>query len=246
MKIAVQFAGDLPRELADLWYKHLRKHMNHPIVHLTDLTTEPLSFADEVQRIEETDICKAKYKHLAVLKGDILNLDYDIVVQKDVSDVFNRPFDIALTKRTVKEGKYKMLSLSQPHNTGVVFSRNRQFWRLCLERYEHYPDHRWMMGQVCISETANAYREDIKLLELPASLYNYAPKSQDEDLRDRFIVHYKGPRKFWMLNTEKVYDESVRVGLMAQDPKLFYTEDHPNYKEIVAEQKRRGQYVEKT
>lgn len=241
MKIAVQFAGNLPREIADVWYKNIRKHMKQDIVHLTDLETEPLSFADEVQRIDEKDIAKAKYKHLSMLKGDVLNLDYDIIVQKDVSDVFNRPFDVALTKRRVEEGKFKMLLLSQPHNTGVVFSRCREFWELCLERYDKYPENAgWMVGQVCISECAHLHRERFRFLELPAALYNYTPKNREENVSGRFIVHYKGPRKDWMVNSDAAAAEGVRVGLLAKDQRLFYTQDHPNFKEIVAEQRKRG------
>lgn len=241
MKIAVQFAGNLPRSLADVWYESLRRYMKHPIVHLTDMVTEPLSFADEVQRIDEDDIAKAKYKHLATLKGDVLNLDYDTVVQRDVSDVFNRPFDVALTKRKVAKGdKFYMLALSQPHNTGVVFSRNREFWKLCLERYDKYPPNSgWMVGQVCITECAHIYRDRFKFLELPAAFYNYTPKTREEDVSQRYILHYKGPRKDWMLDTPETYEEGRRVGQLANDPRLFYTQDHPNFKAIVAEQKKK-------
>jgi hypothetical protein len=38
----------------------------------------------------------------------------------------------------------------------------------------------------------------LTVLDLPCELYNYTPASDAEDLRGRFVVHYKGERKAWM------------------------------------------------
>jgi len=40
----------------------------------------------------------------------------------------------------------------------------------------------------------------IRIKLLPKDIYNYAPEREDEDLSDRVIVHYHGPRKAWMLS----------------------------------------------
>lgn len=236
MKIAVQFAGNLPRDLAEVWYKNVRKHMDCPIVHLTDMETEPLAFADEVQRVDEPDICAAKFTHLSMLRGNVLNLDYDTLVQRDVSDVFNKRFDVALTKRNWKDDTKKLLYLMSPHNTGVVFTRNPNFWADCLKRYRLYPPNKqWMVGQVCITEFANIYKNKYKVIEIPAALYNHTPKTRDEDVSNRYIVHYKGNKKHWMLDTQEIFMEGHRVGMMAIG-KTEITPDHPNFDEIVIEQ----------
>jgi tetratricopeptide (TPR) repeat protein len=38
----------------------------------------------------------------------------------------------------------------------------------------------------------------LTVLDLPCELYNYTPASDAEDVRGRFVVHYKGERKAWM------------------------------------------------
>ena len=240
MKIAVQFAGNLPIEIAKVWYENIRKHMNCPIVHLTDMDTPAFDFADEVQRIPEPNVPKAKYLHLSMLKGDILNLDYDTVVQRDVSDVFNRPFDIALTVRKAKKDKNEMLNLGSPHNTGVVFSRAPEFWKLCADRLDNYPeDQRWLSGQANITECAHIYRKNFKVIELPGFLYNYTPKSHDEDVSERYIVHYKGHRKHWMVKTQAAWDEGLRVATLSLGA-IPFTPDHPNFERILQLKKEQG------
>ena len=240
MKIALQFAGPLPREVSQVWYENIRMHMDCPIVHCTDMETEAFDFAAEVQRIDEQNIPKAKYRHLAQLKGDVLMLDYDIIVQKDVSDVFLRPFDIALTVRKAKQDKNEMLHLGSPHNTGVIFSRNQKFWEFCHERYLNYPsDVGWMSGQNNITECAHIFRKEFKIIELPGFLYNYTPKNQTEDLSERYIVHYKGHRKHWMVPTQAAYNEGYRVAKLAEGPTPF-TPDHPNFERIMKLRKELG------
>ena len=233
MKIALQFAGKIPREIAECWYTALRKHMDHKIVHCTDLETEAFSFADEVQRIDEQDIPRAKYRHLSLLKGDILMIDYDVIVQKDVSEVFNKKFDLALTLRKSNRGKSEMLHLGSPHNTGVIFSRTNEFWKECEKRYLCYPDNqKWMVGQVNITESAHIHRKRFKIIELPAYLYNYTPQVKDEDLSEKYLVHYKGNRKHWMVDTKAAFDEGYRVAKLSADP-IPFTPDHPNFKRIM-------------
>ena len=242
MKIAVQFAGNLPREIADVWYENIRKYMKHPIVHLTDMTTESFWFADEVQRIDEQDIPMAKYRHLSTIKGDVLSLDYDIVVQKDISDVFNRPFDIALTKRKAKKDFNEMLYLGSPHNTGVVWTRNNEFWKICAERYKLFPkEQQWMIGQINITECAHIYRKKFKIIELPAFLYNYSPDTKEEDVSKKYVVHYKGTRKYWMVNTKAAFDEGNRVVSMTSKG-LTISQDHPNLKRLMKLQREKNEH----
>jgi hypothetical protein len=37
------------------------------------------------------------------------------------------------------------------------------------------------------------------VLELEIDPYNYSPSSPYEDVSQHYVVHYKGPRKEWML-----------------------------------------------
>ena len=43
----------------------------------------------------------------------------------------------------------------------------------------------------------------LNLKTFPCSLYNYTPDRSDEDLSERFVVHYKGLRKEWMLRLSR-------------------------------------------
>ena len=232
-------------EIMDACYASIRRHMQNPIVHLTDMTTPALPFAWQVQRIEEPDLMKARFKHLAALKGDILLLDYDTIVQANVSNDFPPGYAIGLTKREPDDPNKLLLCLASPHNIGVIFSRAPQFWERVLARLDEYPDKdTWNTAQVCVTECAHMYRKRFNLLELPAEQYNYTPKSMAEDVSAHKIVHYKGNKKHWMVASLAALAESKRVEQIVLKSKTFYTQEHPDFERIEAELTRRANMTE--
>lgn len=147
-------------------------------------------------------IARAVIEAYATVSGEWLFLDTDVLVQQDVSEVFRQAFDIAVATR---EGTFKDaaeetsgLMARMPYNKGVVFSRSSLFWANALVAIDGLKDgaQHWMGDQqaFCNVIAGGAFT----VLTLP-NTYNYPPKSQHEDVRDKACVHFKGSRKAWML-----------------------------------------------
>jgi hypothetical protein len=187
VKVTVTFFGDAPVSLARLMLQSVRKYMDCPIIQLTDETTPKLDLADEVQRLPyEGDFGDFRLKHFINVSGDVLHLDYDVILNKNVSGVFDQDFDVAMCKRMTT------------FNMGVIFSKNTEFWKDVHARYKSIPIKTWTLIQTATTETAKKSKHKYKVLELPWKTYNYPPGTEDEDVSNRAIVHYKGERKKWM------------------------------------------------
>lgn len=140
-----------------------------------------------------------RLKHYANLEGDWLFLDTDILIKKDVGHVFDKPFDIALASRDGTAWAGTEYAKVMPYNFGVVFSRNREFWKQALAALQCAPKQlqEWEGEQRITCEMATHKRSPFGV-EILSSDYNYTPKIREENLEGRFILHLKGPRKAWM------------------------------------------------
>ncbi len=177
----------------------VRKHMPHAtIVHHSDLTSPAISGVDEVVRSDRKDpLILHRFKMMSE-EREFLSLDVDVVLQADLSHVFEQEFDVALTlrERPIKfDGE--ILGSRDRYNGGVMFSRNPQYWKDCVSESLYMPIDMqdWMGPQIAMTTIAPEY----KVLELPDRIYNYAPKSEDDDLSECKAVHYKGMRKDMLL-----------------------------------------------
>jgi lipopolysaccharide biosynthesis glycosyltransferase len=173
------------------------------IVQFTDERTPIFSFADEAIRrpIRNLGFMEFRIHHFASYPHkEMLFLDADTIVQKDPWDVFLNDFDVALTARAepLTSGGVDVTD-QMPYNTGVMFSKGTKFWRKVCEGLKAYPlDARnWFGEQVEIAKVVKSGQFNV--LEVSDAEYNYTPKKRDEDVSSRYIVHYKGKRKEWML-----------------------------------------------
>ena len=88
-----------------------------------------------------------------------------------------------------------------PYNTGVMLSKPSgwKFWReaerCCAEISEEHQ--RWWGDQHAVKAVADS--ASLCILDLPCETYTYTPESERKDLSGRFVVHYKGVRKRWMI-----------------------------------------------
>jgi hypothetical protein len=204
MNVAFLFQGPLPQSLARVMCESVRKAMPGVRIHqLTDLGTPSLTFVDAVQRVDLTDLIDFRFQHLARFPEDMICLDYDCIVQRDIGAVFDQPFDLAFTRRpkadrTASQGA----AAAMPHNLGVIFQRTsgKAFWSEMSEEWTK-GEYNWLAGQMLVSQ--KIAKGDFNILELPGEYYNYTPSKPDEDLRARAVVHYKGNRKHWMVPGEE-------------------------------------------
>jgi hypothetical protein len=174
------------------------------IVQMTDQSTAAVPGVDAVIRRDwdNRKMMLFRLAHLAALERPAsVILDTDVIVQRPLDPVFERPFDVALTIRhePIKDLDGVNITPRMPYNTGVMFSRQPRFWAEALEYCRQLPEshHDWYGDQLSVKHLADSRRFDV--LELPCDEYNYSPRTEDEDVTGRYAVHYKGARKEWML-----------------------------------------------
>lgn len=176
------------------------------IIQMTDESTPVVSGVSSVVRKRFNGyLMTFRMEHLAALRGEWITLDTDVVVNGDITQVFSQDFDVALTKRYGKILDPDGIDIVEhmPYNTGVMFSRNHQFWegaykQLLLQMPQSA--HKWWGDQLSVRIAADSGRFNV--LELPCDKYNYTPAAQGEK-SDALVIHYKGKRKEWMINEHK-------------------------------------------
>lgn len=196
------YAGDFkPRERIHPLIASIRRAMpGVPIVHLTDLQTCKIAGVDEVVRAFDAPLALGCVRAYASCEGEWLFVDTDVIVQQDVRHVFEAPFDIAVATRdgTLKPDEVGTKFMARmPYNKGAVFSRSPAFWQSAVERLEgmSVKQQAWMGDQLAMCETIQSSMFMVRILP---NRYNYPPHQQFEDLRDKAILHFKGPRKVWI------------------------------------------------
>lgn len=176
------------------------------IVHLTDQETAPIIGVDEVIRNDYDGIHLMTFRlaQFACLRPcEVVFLDTDVIMEKDLGPLFSAGFDAALTRRNnvIRDPTGINAAEVMPYNTGVMLSKPSgwDLWYNAWKYCETLPDatQRWWGDQYAIKAVAKA--APLRILELPCDLYNYSPDREEEDLSERFIVHYKGQRKRWMV-----------------------------------------------
>lgn len=213
------FAGPVPTELADRMVEGINQAMpGSEIYQMTDEATPAIRGTKQIRLPRGEDFIEFNYRHHTLIQGDFIRIDYDVLVQKDLSEVFEDDFDVGLTIRTDDDKATPANSLlvqMYPHNFGVAFSKGAHtFWQEMYDAYMAIPHRDGWMDACAATEVA--YRTTkVKVKDYPCFKYNYTPVTQFEDLSDKYAVHYKGPRKAWMVDTAHTRSEGSRVGVMA-------------------------------
>jgi hypothetical protein len=179
-----------------------------PAVQLTDERTPAVPGVQAVRRLPTAPMAVLRLAHQAAVTGAWLFVDSDVVIQRDVRDVFHQQFDVALTTRNWPHLKLAAgFSERMPFNVGVVFSRSQAFWRDAEALVRQMPDdlQHWMGDQQAICDLVATGRFTLALLK--GTRYNLPPAADADRTpatekmeRKAFIIHYKGvSRKTQML-----------------------------------------------
>jgi len=201
--ISFLLVGSVP--YAETMVQSMKDVHSLPVVQMTDLTSPAVAGVDEVVRLPfRIPLMLYRLKHLANYPHtEMLVVDTDVIAKRPVDDIWDRPFDVALTFRDPGELKTADgidRSTEMPINTGVMFSRSRDFWRDAQAYLAHgTPElQRWYGDQVAVTEIMRRKMYDVLLL--PCSEFNWAP-SHRLDTSDAAFWHYKGAiRKKWISN----------------------------------------------
>ena len=174
---------------------------NVPVTQFTDLTSPILDGVDSFVRLpEDMPMALMRMTHHASCLGDWLFCDPDIIFKNDIQDVFDEPFDVALTDREGTYMEHTDYAEEQPYNTGVVFSRNPDFFKEVIRQLKQYPNklQEWEGDQRVICNMAMDQETPFDIIVIPGLTHNFTPETQHEDVSHASILHYKGARKAWI------------------------------------------------
>lgn len=201
MIVAFLHVGPDPT-LAEIMVESVKRHMpTVPIIHMRDEHTPQIGDVTQIIPWDGERLMTYRLRHLAALpKGDVVTLDTDLIVQKDLRPVFHRPFAVALTKRKgpIYGGDGKDITEAMPYNAGVCFTKTPDFWRDCYAWIQEQSEalQTWYGDQYALKHFAQKY----DALDLDCGHWNYTPGTAREDVSAKAIVHYKGNRKQWMVD----------------------------------------------
>ena len=166
------------------------------IVHLTDHETPGLLGADTVVRLRlEGDFWRRHWSAYAELDGDVICANTDIVFRGDVRHVFDDTADVMVP--VIRDPRVR-------YDAGIVFCRSRQFCAALAENGASGLD-AWLANYGAEIDSGRH-----RVRRLPGSVYSYVPASASDPCDGALAVHYRGPRKRWMLAGWQQAEESRR------------------------------------
>jgi 6-hydroxymethylpterin diphosphokinase MptE-like protein len=122
----------------------------------------------------------------------------DCVLARDPASVFEQEFDIAFTV-----GPFADCLI----NTGAIFIRGGAPVRYIWERAYAEMGLEWGDDQKALAAVVKPTRDPsvnvadgFILRFLPVDPYNLAPEYPDDDCRRGYVLHFRGPRKAWMMD----------------------------------------------
>jgi hypothetical protein len=190
--------GDQP--WAQMMVESINRVTGYTVVQMSDLNTPEVEGVDEVIRIPmKVPLMSFRLKHLSLCPYDKwVTFDTDVIVKKSIDDVWEREFDVALTKRGKGRCLHNGVDIApeMPFNTGVMFSREPHFWKEAYAWLRAQPEdlQGWWGDQRAVAETIQDYR----VLALSSDEFNWAPETEGQR-SDARVWHYKGARrKEWM------------------------------------------------
>jgi hypothetical protein len=190
---------------------------------------------DPMQPMYERASALLAYLRSAAFNRDTVFLDSDALVNRRLDEVFALGFDVGLTYREaerlmpINEG-VMFLSARRPERVrGFFEARLATYEALAADPYitGFYGDvKRWRGGQLSLNAHAHGlspyspYRSDeadgARLRFLPCDTFNFAggegeAASAMERLDERFVVHFKGMRKYAFMYAAQAEQASSRV-----------------------------------
>lgn len=177
-------------------------------------------------------------------RSNLTFLDSDILINANLEDLFQQDFDIALTYRDFED---------MPINWGVMFISQQgqssaigfleEVAKVYQERYLtsdiFWCDQYALMDVIGRERFFNRQSDTLcvhntKILLIPCSVYNFSPEptldSIVPELKDKKILHFKGPRKRLMALYWNTYLKARKHSSIAQVPLLWFKKTQLRFK----------------
>jgi len=143
--------------------------------------------------------------------GPTLFLDTDMLLLKKIDNFINiNDHDISVTIRTEKalaamlheDHKKKFPELFNktfgevmPFNSGIYFCKEKYVLEFMLDSFKTMPQEyfSWYGDQIALNLMSRSKKFKIKIFE--NYKYNFTPKSINENIEDKYLLHFKGRRR---------------------------------------------------
>jgi len=137
---------------------------------------------------------------------DILQIATDVLIQRDISEVFHWPYDIAACRYWLKE----RIDGAFCGDVNFIHDGGIRVFREALSIYRKNPKYQDGCdgGQKAFLEASN--RPNFVVRELNPYYHCRTPENAQEDLSEASIIHFRGPRKAWMI------PYAQKIGLIAE------------------------------
>jgi hypothetical protein len=145
-------------------------------------------------------------------KRPIVLLDSDILINRPLSPIISRDYDVALTWRSSKNqpinGGFMILNNTRPEVTKNFFARYASLYE---KKYQGQAG--WWGDQLALRDSVGLSlseysskiivdSEGCRIFLLPCDRYNFSPENNFQGvaspLKSKFVLHFKGERKRFM------------------------------------------------
>lgn len=197
MRLCFLFFGPQEEKIAQVMIASARQFMpNIVLTQLTDMTTKRVKGVDECRRLDGMTYGYLLAHHMSQCPHPLIRVDYDMVFQGDITHVMDGDyFDMAFNLHGDPNVISTEFGRKYPLATCLWGAKDNRF--ATDFRAHHIKSGRddWLGLVPSANEVAERYR--IKTLD--GAVYNYCPKDRDDKPASALVIHYKGPRKEWML-----------------------------------------------
>ena len=153
------------------------------------------------------------YCQLEIVKkyGPTLFLDADMLLLQDIDEFVEiNKHDMSVTIRSESTLKVKLhedhkkkypklfnktFGEVMPYNAGIYFCKEKYVLEFMLNSFKKMPKEyfSWYGDQIALDMLNKNKKFNIKIFD--NNKYNFTPKTIDEDISDKYILHFKGRRR---------------------------------------------------
>ena len=199
-----------------LGYSIKKIYPNHKIITIIGKNQKKIPYSDisETYNFSKSSIMyDIIYCQLEIVKkyGPTLFLDADMLLLQDIDEFVEiNKHDMSVTIRSESTLKVKLhedhkkkypklfnktFGEVMPYNAGIYFCKEKYVLEFMLNSFKKMPKEyfSWYGDQIALDMLNKNKKFNIKIFD--NNKYNFTPKSIDEDISDKYILHFKGRRR---------------------------------------------------
>ncbi len=199
-----------------LGYSIKKIYPNHKIITIIGKNQKKIPYSDisETYNFSKSSIMyDIIYCQLEIVKkyGPTLFLDADMLLLQDINEFVDvNKHDMSVTIRSESTLKVKLhedhkkkypklfnktFGEVMPYNAGIYFCKEKYVLEFMLNSFKKMPKEyfSWYGDQIALDMLNKNKKFNIKIFD--NNKYNFTPKTIDEDISNKYILHFKGRRR---------------------------------------------------